>query len=206
MAVDGRELIAVRDQYILVLSGLPGRDRNLAFDRNQVEDVLARSQLLPRSRHRRNRHRNAAVPDLARRQLQKTFVRSGEARGVGPVANAQWREAARRDPQAACAILQHHRGARFVVGDHAAHALAAGKIVYAIAILNPIHCRDGQRPRVHCGALHNADIVQAGNMEQDAGLLLLPVEPAAGYAGHCHFGVQQFFQLTRGDFVHFHVH
>src|SRR5580698_1543650 len=99
MVIDGRELITVRDQYILVLSGLPGCDRHLAFDRNQVEDVLARSQLLPRSRYWRNRRGNAAVPDLARRQLQKAFVCCGEARSVGLVANVQRQEAARRDPQ-----------------------------------------------------------------------------------------------------------
>ena len=42
-------------------------------------------------------------------------------------------------------------------------------------------------------------------MEQDPGLLCLSVEPAAGYADHCHFGIQQVCQLILGSVVHLHV-
>ena len=121
------------------------RARYLAFNRNQIEDVVARCQLMPCGRLRRNGGPRMAVLDCSIRECQKSIMETGEAGYVSQVAHLGTGAMLRVWIQKAlCAILQHDCRARLVISYRPVNPDSLRKNLHVVAIQDAVHRRDGK--------------------------------------------------------------
>ena len=119
---DGGKLFVVCRENVDVLRSFAGGDSHDSFDGNEIENVLALAELLPRYVFCAYWRRRPAVSDLTRSQIQKTVAQGGKTGGLGFVANVDGAGDSRADPYAAFVILQNHGCARLVIRYHACHS------------------------------------------------------------------------------------
>src|ERR1017187_3073658 len=108
MAHDGREDVVSRHDHVLVLPRLAHRGHDLAFNRNQVEDVMAEGKIVPGYRLRLYRCPRMRGLKLATGQFQKTVMNVREAGGIRNVVHLKVIPHPSANPQAEGTVLQHY--------------------------------------------------------------------------------------------------
>ena len=131
------------------------------------------------------------VLDFTVGQRQHVIVRFWKSCRVGFVTKLQGLICTSRNPDAPCAVLKHDCRSGLIVSDDPVYPDPLGLIVHVIDRENPVHGDERKCPWAGTCALHNSDVRQIGNLEQNSCQLHLAVEAAGNDCGHLNLGVKK---------------